>query len=114
VFDPSGKQLRSIHLDPGAIPDDIIRFGDLLLIADIGLFQVFAVRSDSGNIFPFGDETFQNALTASRTKMEMYETMAKWTKFLLWLLAVGTTVLLLIVLRQRRALAKQKALNEVS
>lgn len=114
VFDPAGKQVRSIHLDPGAIPDDIIRFGDLLLIADSGLFQVFAVRSDSGNIFPFGDETFQHSLTASRTKMEMYETIAKWTKYFLWVLAVGTTALLLIVLRRRRAIAKQKALNEIS
>jgi sugar lactone lactonase YvrE len=109
VFDPDGKQVRSIHLDQGAIPDDIVRVGNLMLIADIGLFQVFAARADSGNIFPFGDETFQQALADSRTKIEFYESIGKWTKRLLWVLAISTVTLLFIILKSRHASARKRA-----
>lgn len=109
VFGPDGKQVRSIHLDRGAIPEDVVRLGDRLLIADPGLFRIFAAQSYSGNIFPFGDETFQRALTEARGRLELYEAIGKWSKLLLWAVGIATAALLLIILRTRRTAAKTKA-----
>lgn len=107
IFDPAGRQVRSFHLDSRALPEDIVRIGDRLLIADTGLFQIFTARSDSTELSPFGDETFQRALADSRNRLERYEMIGKWSKRLLLMLSIVTVVLLLIILRTRRAAAKQ-------
>lgn len=106
VFDPAGMQVRSFHLDRRALPDDITRMGDKLLIVDMGLFQVFAARPDSSELSPFGDETFQHALADSRSRLERYEMIGKWSKHLLLVLAIATVALLFLILRTRRAAAQ--------
>ncbi len=109
VFNAQGKQIRSIHLGRGAIPEDIISSGETFLIADTGLFQVFSVQTDSGYISPFGDETFQRALTESRKRLEGFRAIQKWTGRGLWVLAIAAALLVFGILRKKRVQSKKKA-----
>ncbi|MBI5634317.1 MAG: hypothetical protein HZA15_12665 [Nitrospirae bacterium] len=107
VFDAAGKQVRSIHLDKGAVPEDIVRSGNRMVIADTGLFQIFAASIDSGNIFPFGDATLQGALTKSRDRLVFYREILKWSTWALLFLALATVVLLFVIFRGRRKSAER-------
>jgi uncharacterized membrane protein YjgN (DUF898 family) len=113
IFSPEGKQLDRVKLGHGAIPIDIDRVGDNMLIADSGLFQFFLVNMKTGGVSEFGDGSFQNALAQVRSKLRRYEGIKGWAGGSIWLLVLGTIILVLIIViknyndRDRAAQAKR-------
>lgn len=106
VLNSEGKQIKRIVLKEESIPEDIISIGDKLLVADTGVFQVFSILPGSYEVSIFGDETFQNELLQARNTFEFYCDIKKWTKYSIFLLAIGTVVLAFIILRKQRSLKK--------
>ena len=106
VFNDEGKQIRRIALKEKSIPEDIIRAGDTILVADTGVFQVFSVTPASGEVAPFGDKTFQNELLQAYSTLNFYHDIKKWTKYSILLLAIGTAILAFLILRKKRSIKK--------
>jgi uncharacterized membrane protein YjgN (DUF898 family) len=104
VFSSEGTQKRRISLGEKAIPMDIDRTDENILITDSGIFQVFSVNVKTGVIGEFGDEDFQGEMALVRNKLRHYEEVKKWAGRSIWLLALGTIVLVLtIVIRNYTA-----------
>ncbi len=102
VFNSEGKQIKRINLEKKAIPVDIIRVGEKILVADTGLFRVYSLLPGSEYEFDFGDEPFQYELSQVHGQLKMYESMKKWAGRSLWLLAIGVIILVIIIVREKR------------
>ncbi len=109
VFNPEGIQIKRIPLGEEAIPIDIIRAGENILIADSGLFQIFSVNTDTGAVEVFGDERFQSEVTQIGNELRKYEGIKKWAGRSIWLMGLGTIILVLVIIIQNYNARKRTA-----
>ena len=100
VFDAAGNQVSHIPLAKGAIPLDVAAAGDRILIADSGLFQIFAVKQDTYVPAAFGDAAFQRELTSGRDTLWRFNTVKTWAGRGIWTLALGTIFLVMFIVVQ--------------
>jgi uncharacterized membrane protein YjgN (DUF898 family) len=118
VFDPAGNQITRIPLGKGAIPVDVAAAGDRILIADSGLFEVFSVLQGTYAPAVFGDAAFRRELTTARNMLRSFDTIKTWAGRGIWLLALGTIFLVVLIVvknferrEQTAALARAAARN---
>ncbi|MFZ2198765.1 MAG: DUF898 family protein, partial [Thermodesulfovibrionales bacterium] len=115
VFSPAGKQITRIPLGKGAIPVDVAAAGNHILIADSGLFEVFAVLQGTYAPAAFGDAVFRRELTTARDMLRNFDTIKTWAGRGIWFLALGTIFLVVFIVvknyesRQSVALARAAA-----
>ncbi len=100
VFNPEGTQIKRIPLGEEAIPVDVTRAGEKILIADSGLFQIFSVNTDTGAVEVFGDEGFQSEVVQIGNELRKYQGIKKWAGRSIWLMGLGTIILVLIIIIQ--------------
>lgn len=115
VFSPVGNQITRIPLGKGAIPVDVATAGDHILIADSGLFEVFAVLQGTYAPAAFGDAAFRRELTTARDTLRNFDTIKTWAGRGIWFLALGTIFLVVSIVvknyesRQPAAFARAAA-----
>ncbi len=97
VFGPAGNQIMRIPLGKGAIPVDVAAAGDRILIADSGLFEFFAAPQDTYAPAAFGDAAFRRELIRARDKLQSFYTVKTWAGRGIWLLALGTIFLVVLI-----------------
>ncbi len=101
VFDYEGKQINRISLPNKAIPVDMIHHNEMILVADIGQFDVYSLNKQSGEINNFGDETFQKELSQARDKLIFYQILKEWSGQSLLMLGFGVIILGIFVTMQK-------------
>ncbi len=97
VFSPEGTQIMRIPLGKDSIPVDIDRAGENILVADSGLFHIFSVNAESGDVNKFGDDAFQNELSQMRGELNRFREIVAWAGKAIWLLAMATIILVLVI-----------------
>ena len=93
----------------GAIPVDVAAAGDRILIADSGLFEIFAVPQDTYAPAVFGDAAFQRELTSARDTLWRFNTVRTWAGRGIWLLALGTILLVVFIVVKNYGKREQPA-----